>query len=320
MPADMSLASRADRFRPGARGPNQKGKNVESLVNYEKNGAWAAAVDLDGRIVDLQEAGWNGGEALSTRQVLETGPGAIERAIAFAQEALAAGRVKAIAADGVRIGPVIADPGKILCVGANYRAHLEEADYPAPPFPEVFGKYANALIGPTDAIPLTPASEQVDYEGELAIVIGKTGKNIPREDVLDYIAGYSVVNDISARDIQLRVSQWIVGKSMDGYLPIGPGIVPVSAIPDPYKLKIQTRLNGKVMQDSTTGLLIFDIHHIVSFLSTYLTLNPGDIICTGTPGGVGFYCDPPVFLRDGDLIEVEVENVGVLRNTAKNAA
>lgn len=293
---------------------------MESLINYDRNGAWAAAVDLDGRIVDLQEAGWNGGAALSTRQLLESGPGAIERAIAFAHEALAAGKVKALAADTLRIGPVIADPGKILCVGANYRAHLEEADYPAPAFPEVFGKYPNTLIGPTDAIPLTPASEQVDYEGELAIIIGKTGKNIPREDVLDYIAGYSVVNDISARDIQLRVSQWIVGKSMDGYLPIGPGIVPASAIPDPYKLKIQTRLNGKVMQDSTTGLLIFDIHHIVSFLSTYLTLNPGDIICTGTPGGVGLYCDPPVFLSDGDLIEVEVENVGVLRNIAKNAA
>jgi acylpyruvate hydrolase len=278
-----------------------------------------AAVEIDGLLIDLSEAGWIGESPVTVRSILQDGDGTVDAAIAFAEDALNAGRVAAIPVGEADLGPVIPDPQKIICVGANYRAHLEESDYPAPPYPEVFAKYANALIGPGTPIPVTDLSSQLDYEGELAIVIGRTCKAVREEDVPGVIAGYSVVNDISARDVQLRVSQWVVGKTFDGFAPIGPGLVPASAISDPQNLRVVTRLNGEVMQDSNTSYMIFDIRRIVSFLSESMTLVPGDIICTGTPGGVGLYRDPPVFLGDGDVIEVEIDEIGLLSNPVRRA-
>lgn len=292
---------------------------MKRLVTYDAGGSWRAGAEIDGVVIDLGAAGWADGAPTTVRAVLESGPGAAERAVELAAAALAAGAASLPLAEVV-LGPVVPDPEKVICVGANYRDHLDESDYPAPPFPEVFAKYPNALIGSGAPIPVTPVSAQVDYEGELAIVIGTRCKDVSREDALSVIAGYVPVNDLSARDVQLRVSQWVVGKTFDGFAPLGPGLVPASHVADPHDLELTTRLNGEVMQQSSTRHMIFDVVDIVTYLSSMMTLAPGDVICTGTPGGVGLYRDPPVFLRDGDTIEVEIAGVGTLSNPVKAAS
>lgn len=293
---------------------------MHRLVSYDADGALRAGVDLSGTVVDLAEAGWGDGAPTTVKAVLASGAGAAERAIETAARALAGGSAAGRPLAEVRLGPVVPDPDKVICVGANYRAHLDESDYPAPPFPEVFAKYPNALIGHGDAIPVTPASREIDYEGELAVIIGQRCKNVGRDEALSVVAGYTIANDISARDVQLRVSQWVVGKTFDGFLPLGPGLVPASAIADPHALELTTRLNGEVMQASSTSLMIFDIVDIIVYLTTTMTLEPGDVICTGTPGGVGLYRVPPVFLTDGDVIEVEIGGLGTLVNPVRAVA
>jgi acylpyruvate hydrolase len=289
---------------------------MKRLISVDEDGRMHAAVDIDGKVVGLAAAGWEG-PGVGVRAVLESGVGAAERAIEMAERALAADETVGRPLAGTKLGPVVPDPDKVICVGANYRAHLEESDYPAPPYPEVFAKYPNALIGSGAPIPVTAASSEIDYEGELAIIIGRRCKHVGREEALSVIAGYAPVNDISARDVQLRVSQWVVGKTFDGFAPLGPGLVPASQIPDPHDLDLTTRLNGEVMQQSNTSLMIFDIADIVAYLSSVMTLVPGDVICTGTPGGVGLYREPPVFLTDGDTIEVEIAGVGTLVNPVR---
>lgn len=292
---------------------------MKRLVSYGSRDGLRAGVDLAGTVVDLGSIGFGGATGpVTMRQLLSSGPGAPERAIASAEEALAAGSVDGIALEDVHLGPVIPDPEKVICVGANYRAHLDESDYPAPPFPEVFAKFPNALLGSGDPIPITPASSEIDFEGELVVIIGQRCKNVSRPEALSVVAGYAPGNDISARDIQLRVSQWVVGKTLDGFLPLGPGLVPASLVPEPQDLELTTRLNGEIMQHSRTRAMIFDLADIIVYLSSMMTLEPGDVICTGTPGGVGLYRDPPVFLKDGDVIEVEVEGLGTLTNPVKN--
>ncbi|GGK22257.1 ureidoglycolate lyase [Caldalkalibacillus thermarum] len=221
------------------------------------------------------------------------------------------------AVDEVKLKAPIPRPGKLVCVGLNYVDHCEETGMDIPKSPVIFSKYANAVVGPDDAILLPPNSDQVDYEAELAFVIGKKAKQVSESEAMAYIAGYTIINDVSARDIQLGDGQWVRGKSPDSFAPMGPVLVTRDEIEDPHQLDIKLHLNGETMQDSNTKNLIFNIPYILSYLSQSMTFEPGDVIATGTPPGVGMSREPQVFLKDGDEVIVEVEKIGKLRNVVK---
>src|SRR6266496_2944851 len=205
-------------------------------------------------------------------------------------------------------------PGKLICIGLNYRDHAAESKMAIPERPVVFSKFATAVIAPGEPVVLPATSEQVDYEAELAVVIGRRAKNVSAARALDYVLGYTCFNDVSARDFQFADGQWQRGKSCDTFAPMGPTIVTADTISDPHKLSIKLVLNGRTMQDSNTDQLIFGVPELIEFLSQTITLEPGDVIATGTPPGVGFARKPPVFLRPGDVMEVVIESVGWLNN------
>jgi 2-keto-4-pentenoate hydratase/2-oxohepta-3-ene-1,7-dioic acid hydratase in catechol pathway len=212
--------------------------------------------------------------------------------------------------------PPIGNPRKIVCLGLNYKDHAEESGAAIPREPILFSKYRNALTGHGHEIVLPPVSSEVDYEAELVIVVGKRGKNVAVERALEHVAGYMVGHDVSARDWQLKKDgkQWMVGKTFDTFAPTGPLLVTADEVPDPHALRIQLRLNGQTMQDSNTRQMIFNVPATLAYLSQVFPLEPGDLIFTGTPPGVGFARKPPVFLKHGDVVEVEIEGLGVLRN------
>jgi 2,4-didehydro-3-deoxy-L-rhamnonate hydrolase len=209
------------------------------------------------------------------------------------------------------------DP-KIVCVGLNYRDHAEEQGVELPKAPLLFAKFATALSGDGDAIPLPDGIGHVDAEAELAVVIGTTARDVAEDDALDAIAGYTCANDVSARDAQFGDGQWFRGKGYDGFCPVGPRIVPRDEL-DTADLRVVQRLNGEALQDSSTRNLIFGIPEIVAYVSRVLTLEPGDLILTGTPDGVGVFRDPKISVKPGDVVEVEVEGIGVLRNEVTRA-
>lgn len=217
-----------------------------------------------------------------------------------------------------RIGSPIARPSKIICIGLNYRKHAEEAGMAVPEVPIIFMKATSSLCGPFDPIYIPRNSVQTDWEVELAVVIGKRAKYVSVENANDFIAGYCLHNDVSERDFQLRHGgQWVKGKSADHFAPLGPVLVTKDEIPDPHNLRLWLKLNGKILQDSNTSDLIFDIPTIVSHLSQYMTLLPGDVISTGTPAGVGMGLKPePRFLEHGDIVELGIEGLGVSRQVA----
>lgn len=208
----------------------------------------------------------------------------------------------------------IARPGKIVCVGRNYAKHARERGAEVPTQPIFFLKSNNTICGPGDAIVLPAEPSQVDYEAELAVVIGKGGKNIAEGKAYEHVAGYMMLNDVSARDMQLTDKQWFRGKSCDTFAPIGPWIVTKDEIRDPHRLRISLTLNGQTMQDSNTGNMIFTIPYLISYLSRTLTWEPGDILSTGTPEGIGASRTPPVFLKSGDSVSVTIEKIGTLTN------
>ena len=217
--------------------------------------------------------------------------------------------------ENLKFSAPIENPSKIVCVGLNYRDHCEETGTPIPEKPIFFCKFPSSIIGPDDAVSWPPkSSSQVDYEAELAVVIKKKCKGIPPEQAGDYIAGYTMLNDISARDAQFADGQWIRGKSFDTFCPFGPYIVTSDEAGDANNLFIRCRLNGELVQDSNTNKMIFKIPELLSYLSQTITLEPGDILSTGTPHGVGFTRKPPLYLKPGDQMEVEIENLGVLKN------
>jgi 2-keto-4-pentenoate hydratase/2-oxohepta-3-ene-1,7-dioic acid hydratase in catechol pathway len=209
-------------------------------------------------------------------------------------------------------------PADILCIGLNYREHAAESGSAVPQHPVLFIKSGSALNNPGDPIRIPRRSEQIDYEAELAVVIGKAAKNVPRDRALDYVFGYTCANDVSSRDWQrdknLGGGQWARGKSFDGFCPLGPAIVTKDEIPNPNALRLKTILNGQTMQDHTTADMIFDVPALIESLSSTMTLRPGTVILTGTPQGVGFARKPPVFLKAGDTVVVEIENIGSLEN------
>ncbi|MFO0980197.1 MAG: fumarylacetoacetate hydrolase family protein [Planctomycetota bacterium] len=205
-------------------------------------------------------------------------------------------------------------PGKLICIGLNYRDHALESKLAIPEQPVVFSKFASAVIGTGQPVVLPRSSTQVDYEAELAVVIGKRAKHVAVERALEHVLGYTNFNDVSARDFQFADGQWQRGKSCDTFAPMGEFIATTDEIPDPHRLAIKLRLNGRTMQDSSTAQLIFGVPALIAFLSDSITLEPGDVIATGTPPGVGFARKPPVFLAPGDTMEVEIEGLGVLHN------
>lgn len=215
----------------------------------------------------------------------------------------------------VRLGPAAPSPGKILCVGLNYRSHAEESAMDIPSEPVLFSKFNNALAAHEQVIELPPVAQEYDYEVELALVIGRQAKNVSESEALDYVLGYCNANDLSARDLQFRTGQWLIGKTLDGFLPVGPWLVTADEIADPQDLRVRCWRNGKLVQDSTTADMIFSIAEIVAHCSRLMTLEPGDLIITGTPEGVVFGAAEKNWLRAGEEVVVEVEGLGRLRNT-----
>jgi 2,4-didehydro-3-deoxy-L-rhamnonate hydrolase len=215
----------------------------------------------------------------------------------------------------VRLHAPVARPAKIIAIGLNYEDHANETGGEIPEKPIVFAKYPNTIIGPGDTIRIPPITEQVDYEAELAVVIGRAARNVPEEEALDYVFGYMNSNDVSSRDLQFSEGgQWTRSKSIDTFAPIGPYIATRDEVPDPQGLYIRCVLNGEVVQDGTTSDMIFSVAELVSFLSSGMTLAPGDLIMTGTPAGVGFAREPELFMKAGDEVSVEIEGLGTLTN------
>lgn len=269
-----------------------------------------AAVLHAGRYVDLHATDPH--LPASVRQLLEAGSPALEAACRVGE------RPDAVSYDAsqVKLLAPIPDPKKIICLGLNYRDHAAESGAPIPREPILFSKYATALIGPEQSIVVPAVSQKVDYEAELVIVVGKCGRHLKEEDAIAYVAGYTIGHDVSARDWQLEKDgkQWMVGKTFDTFAPTGPHLVTVDEVPDPHNLAIRLRLNGQTMQDSNTNQMIFGVGTTLAYLSQVFTLEPGDLIFTGTPPGVGFARQPPVFLKAGDVVEIEIERLGLLRN------
>jgi 2-keto-4-pentenoate hydratase/2-oxohepta-3-ene-1,7-dioic acid hydratase in catechol pathway len=217
----------------------------------------------------------------------------------------------------VRLGPPVPDPGKIVCVGLNYVDHAAEQGKPLPERPLLFAKAASALAGPRDDVVIPAGITHVDYEAEMAFVIGRRGRNVPQERAADFVAGYMVFNDLTARKIQREDGQWFRGKSLDTFAPCGPALVTADEVADPHALDIRLERNGEVRQASNTRNLHFRIGFLISYLSATMTLEPGDVVSTGTPGGVGAYSEPKVFLNPGDEIVTRVERLGELRNRVR---
>ncbi|HJZ55216.1 MAG TPA: fumarylacetoacetate hydrolase family protein [Gemmataceae bacterium] len=270
-----------------------------------------AAVPAGDAYVDLHAT--DPGLPTAVKCLLAASP-AVRKAAA---EAGAAPRAVKLPARSVKLLPPVPDPGKILCIGLNYRDHAIEGGKAIPAEPVLFGKFPNALIAHGDPIQLPKVAQKVDYEAELVIVIGKTGRHIPNDpSAFEYVGGYTCGHDVSARDWQFRgeEKQWIIGKTFDTFAPTGPVLVTADELKDPHKLQVQLRLNGQTMQNSNTKEFIFGVPHLLWFLSQVVTLEPGDLIFTGTPPGVGIARKPPVLLKPGDVAEVEVEGIGVLKN------
>ena len=276
------------------------------IIHFETGSVRGIAAD-DG-------SGWHG---LTER---ESGfPGFLPDLIMQGADLLRTGRdllrMHAIDLNAVRILPPVPKPPKIICVGLNYDDHLEESGLKKPVYPEIFARFATSLIAHGEPIRQPPESSTLDYEAELAVVIGRRGRRISRDRALDHVAGYSLFNDATIRDFQLRTPQWTMGKNFDGTGAFGPWLVTPDALPPgAHGLRIQGRLNGRVMQDTSTDRLIFNVPTLIELISVAISLEPGDVIITGTPGGVGAARKPPVFMQPGDVFEVEIEGMGVLSN------
>jgi 2-keto-4-pentenoate hydratase/2-oxohepta-3-ene-1,7-dioic acid hydratase in catechol pathway len=279
---------------------------------------WPGVVTPAGDIVELAVAGERLGIELPTTLSALVGRWGWKQTTELAVEfALETGTGIRYGESVTRCAPV-PDPGKIVCVGLNYREHAVEGDNPIPDEPVLFAKFPTTVNGPNEAIRWDPAlTEQVDFEGELVVVIGRETRRVDPTEAWDHIAGYTVGNDVSARDLQHGDGQWVRGKSLDTFAPIGPTLVTPDEIDDPHDLAIWTEVNGERLQDSSTHDLIFGIDELVAFCSDAFTLEPGDLLFTGTPPGVGVYRDPPVLLDEGDTVTVGIESIGELNNPCR---
>ncbi|MEU0805938.1 fumarylacetoacetate hydrolase family protein [Streptomyces sp. NPDC005970] len=293
------------------------------LVSYQSDDEWRAGAVLGSTVYDVDVALLGSGmpglaPRATLRELLCRYGGALEEVAASVRRAVAELPNARVGDVGdLRLGPPIGDPGKVLCIGLNYQDHVAETGRALPAHPDVFAKFASTLIGPRDEIRCSHITDALDFEGELAVVIGREGRDVEPPAALDLVAGLMVLNDITARDLQYRGTQWLAGKAVDGSTPCGPALVTLDEVGDPQNLELVTRVNGVQVQGSNTKHMIFTIAELISYVSRFLTLSPGDIISTGTPEGIGSKRNPPLWLRPGDTVEVEIERVGHLRNVVR---
>jgi 2-keto-4-pentenoate hydratase/2-oxohepta-3-ene-1,7-dioic acid hydratase in catechol pathway len=276
------------------------------FVNIQRNSYAEPGVLVDGIALGLRSAGFH-----NLTSVLAGGADAMDRVMRWIDSH--PGSEESDAETTTLLAP-LARPPKIICVGLNYRDHAEESGLAIPEVPTIFSKFPTAIIGPRQPIVLPRSSTRPDYEAELCVVIGKGGRHIPAARWQEHVFGYTILNDVSARDFQMATSQWTIGKTFDTFAPIGPAIVTAGEIPDPHSLDISLHLNGKLMQNSNTRNLIFRIPQLIEHLSSVFTLEPGDLIATGTPAGVGFARKPPVYLQSGDEVRIRIAGIGELVN------
>jgi 2-keto-4-pentenoate hydratase/2-oxohepta-3-ene-1,7-dioic acid hydratase in catechol pathway len=287
------------------------------LVRYERNdGVTHLGALTEKGVIDLHAAAQTAGISTATFVEMSSFLAAGDSAMLEARKLIqgAAKNVTVPLAD-VRLRTPVPHPGKIIAVGLNYRDHaIESRAKELPKTPMIFAKFTTSISGPNDPIVIPSDDPHVDYEAEMAVVIGRRGKAIPAGNAFEFVAGYMPLNDVSARAWQFADKQWVRGKSCDTFCPTGPYLTTRDDVPDPHSLFIQARVNGAVLQDSNTSKMIFQVHNLIEFISASITLEPGDIIATGTPEGVGAFRTPPIFLKPGDTVEVEIEGLGVLRN------
>ncbi|HVN03716.1 MAG TPA: fumarylacetoacetate hydrolase family protein [Bryobacteraceae bacterium] len=276
------------------------------FVTFQRDKHPEPGVLQDDNIVAIRSAGF-----ADVQSVIAGGADALDRVGRWLYDPPWGEVIKA--ADVALRAPVMR-PAKIICVGLNYREHARETKMEIPEVPTIFAKFPNVAIGCGEPIVLPKNSSKPDYEAEMAFVIGKHGRHVPAENWQEYVFGYTNFNDVSARDFQMRTSQWMIGKTFDTFAPMGPAIVTADEVPDPHALEISTIINGEVLQHSNTNDLIFKIPELIAYLSSVFTLEPGDIVATGTPSGVGFARKPPRWLKPGDEVVIRVEGLGDLRN------
>lgn len=313
-----------------------KGVSIVKLITFTEQGVTRIGAIEDGKVIDLHAAFEKKLESegkLRFKQIAEAYVpqdmnGFLQggkESLDYAKEAVAfalkhetyKGKQLVFSKEDVKVEAPVPSPGKMICVGHNYREHILEMGREIPPYPVVFAKFANTVIGPEDDIPHYPISDQLDYEAEFAFVIGKRARNVSQAEALDYVAGYTIVNDVTYRDLQRRTLQWLQGKTVDGSAPMGPWLVTTDELSDPSGLEVVLTVNGEERQRSNTKNLVFSVQYLVEFLSGLMTLEPGDVILTGTPGGVGVARDPQVFLKDGDVVRIEIDGIGALENKVK---
>ncbi|MCJ7840752.1 fumarylacetoacetate hydrolase family protein [Lederbergia sp. NSJ-179] len=289
------------------------------LLTYEVQELHKLGVQTDEGIIDIQATAEKTRVSNVETDIMAVIAGeeqAINQLSNLLKQAEKANTVVYVDSENLVWGPCVTKPHKIICVGLNYRKHADETNAPYPEFPILFNKFDNTLAGHNSEIPVPKVTEKLDYEVELGIVIGKKAKYVSEEKALDYVFGYCTANDLSARDLQMRTPQWMLGKIGDKFSPIGPYLVTADEVGNPNDLHLKTTVNGEVKQDSNTSDMIFNCAEIVSYLSQYLTLEPGDVILTGTPEGVvlGLPEDQQVYIQPGDVITCEIEKLGALTN------
>jgi acylpyruvate hydrolase len=295
------------------------------LVTYARIGVPSIGVELESGILDIPDAASHFGRKYHVRghsfpttmmDLLqwESGINVVRQIVERYKKTPVGERIMTRPLKSVTLEAPISRPGKIVALGKNYLDHVVETGSDIPEFPVVFAKFPSSVIGPDDTIQIPSISFKIDWEVELGVVIGKTCKNVNEKKALDFVAGYTIVNDLSARDLQNSDGQWVRGKSLDGFCPMGPCIMTQDELGDASKLKMHTKVNGEIKQMSSTSEMIFKVPRIISYLSKSFTLEPGDVIATGTPSGVGFVRDPPEYLKAGDKIELWIEKIGYLRN------
>jgi 2-keto-4-pentenoate hydratase/2-oxohepta-3-ene-1,7-dioic acid hydratase in catechol pathway len=274
-------------------------------------------IKTDHGILDVTKAGKHFNSALDTRvdAVYALGLDAMDALNALVAQASESGDASLfIDEDSITYAPVVPNPGKILCVGLNYSKHAAESGMAEPKYPVLFSKFNNTIAAPNEDVPLQDDWQAVDYEAELGVVIGKTARNVSEAEALDYVLGYCNMNDLSERDLQMLSGQWLLGKTLDKFLPLGPYVVTSDVIKDPQTLSIKGWLNGELRQNSNTSDMIFSVAQVIAYASKIMTLSPGDVISTGTPEGVVLGMDPKVWVKAGDEYTVEVEGLGKLTN------
>ncbi|PZE21428.1 fumarylacetoacetate hydrolase family protein [Paenibacillus xerothermodurans] len=296
------------------------------LLTFMENGEQKLGVKTEQAVIHISQALQNikpaAGESVpqNMHAVIEGGEAATAALQSYVDQVLSASSNNQgvlLSESDLAIGPSVPSPSKIICIGLNYRKHAEETGAAIPEYPILFNKFANSITSHGADVPLpVRVTEKVDYEAELAIVIGKPAKYVSKEEALSYVFGYTNVNDLSARDLQLRTQQWLLGKTLDGFCPVGPYLVTADEVGDPNSLAIRSIVNGEVRQNSNTSDMIFHCDEIVSYVSQHMTLVPGDMILTGTPEGVvlGLPPEQQVYLKDGDVVTIEIDKLGSLTN------